>query len=142
MKLTNPTDDELNAAFAEKVAGWIAPTSESPYTESSSVGCPQVNLDFYWKDNRGLCCDGPRFTTSADAVLPWLEKWHDADAQNRDVRICRRLAGDWLVTLRTRTNPWEQWVDQWEEDGDFPRAAVIALLRANGVEVEFTDSPQ
>jgi len=23
MKLTNPTDDELNAAFAEKVAGWV-----------------------------------------------------------------------------------------------------------------------
>lgn len=45
MKLTNPTDDELNAAFAEKVAGW----------DHFPAGYP-------------------RWTHSADAVLPWLEK--------------------------------------------------------------------
>ena len=108
MKLMNPTDDELNAAFAEKVAGW-----------------------WLWPGYRDQWCDGTedrgkaRFTTSFDAVLPWLGKW-------RTIAIdWDRIAGLWSVGVG-------QHKDTPAYSPVLPRAAVIALLRAAGVEVEFT----
>jgi hypothetical protein len=119
MKLIKPTDDELNAAFAEHVVGFKPdPNNEGrwipPGRHTLTVG--------YWTEKPA------RFTHSADAVLPWLEK------------------------TRFDANFWKRWRIQiicWETHGEnkfaeadtFPRAAVIALLRANGVEVEFSPSP-
>lgn len=144
MKLTNPTDAELNATFAEKVAGWrcfkekrgeytlcvsIAPGESDPgkhwdkkkeaveMARYTPIPCVEaMKVGFF---GRGL----PKFTQSADAILPHISKL-------KEVGI-HYLNGDWFVRC-------------WSEDKNcancdsFPRAAVIALLRANGVEVEFT----
>jgi len=116
MKLINPTDNELDAAFAEHVAGWT----------HVYLGGP----GYVWKHPRPS--DGElsiypleRFTAYADAVLPYLEK-------------CR------YITTATFVPTQQKWcVGIGGDSGTasiFARAAVIALLRAHKVEVEFTNA--
>ena len=120
MKLINPTDDELNAAFAEKVAGW-----KLNFAGPSAFG---TNLNPYWEDEKGRAqFDGPWFVYSADAVLPWLEK-HGPSIERLG------FTGVWTIRLNDSQLLGEA------ADKSFPRAAVIALLRAHGVEVEVTDA--
>lgn len=122
MKLLNPSDAELNAAFAIRVAEWTAPCH-----------------GFTWKNEHGrFQPDGPPFTTSADAVLPWLEK-------REDVEIHRVQSDGWQVSIMEvkRTPESEETgviAEAWEDT--LPKAATIALLRAHGVEVEFTNAPK
>lgn len=114
MKLTNPTDDELNIAFAEKVAGM------NP-----------VNVEYHtapWSEK-------PRFTQSADAVLPWLEKEILWDAQSC-IAESQRAFRCWIRILTKAAGERSEYAEAREPT--FPRAAVIALLRAHGVEIEFT----
>jgi hypothetical protein len=64
----------------------------------------------------------PQWTRSMDAVLPWLEKaglWECGYSAHHD--------GYWVTVSYGHDS----------EDRSLPRAAVIALLRANGVEVVF-----
>lgn len=126
MKLVNPTDEQLNAAFAEKVAGW---TRYEPLKgEKRTVICRLCGPErgqtmLVWKDGSPGGCY-PNWAKSADAVLPWLEKcghWQ-AHSSSKGIHI--------FVEYPDRHNR--------SDDQSFPRAAVIALLRANGVEVEFT----
>lgn len=114
MKLTNPTDDQLNAAFAEKVAGWF---------RTERLG-KQVLYDpegghVLIGDTRCM----PSFTTSADAVLPFVSKL-------KEVGI-HYLEGDWYVRC------WSEKKECANCDS-LPKACVIALLRAHGVEIEFS----
>lgn len=130
MKLINPTDDELNAAFAEKVAGWF---------RAERLG-KQVLYDpegghVLIGDTRCM----PQFTHSADAVLPWLERWRDSGkgyVAMATIHSAAMQRTGWVVQVRdAETGPLQE-IIHWS----LPRAAVIALLRAHGVEVEFTDS--
>lgn len=120
MTMTNPTDKELNAAFAEKVCGWE--TGPDGYGDGDK---------YYEKTpphhSPGYTYKFP-FTTSVDAVLPWLEKWH--------AEIGHLLTSGWLVLLKESAIS-EKYVAA--SCLSFPRAAVIALLRAHGVEVIFTE---
>jgi hypothetical protein len=124
MKLINPTDDELNVAFAEKVAGFTDICHESG--EDVDIESRQI---YPWRAWRGTF-EGrrrfvPPFTTSADAVLPWLEKWpYDVDFDQGEV---------FEYTFKVY---YPVFVESSEE-GSFAYNAVIALLRAHGVEVEF-----
>lgn len=131
MTLTDPSDGELQEAFAIHVAKW------SFHTLPNSA-YPTIK---HWKNARGdgvsIHFEG-RWLTSADAVLPWLEKWHDFNEQLRDVEIRRRVFKDWIVILMTRQDHGEDWKDAGEGTGELPRAAVIALLPAHGVRVVFT----
>lgn len=114
MKLVNPTDEELNAAFAEHVAEAFLPND----------GLFGFAGPWKFKGSREVLqgFDAiPRYTQSTDAVLPWLEK-------------CPYWAVD-----GGPNKPWMVLAGAGEAEADtFPRAAVIALLRANGVQVEFT----
>lgn len=156
MKLVNPDDSALNAAFAEKVAGWrcfketrgeftlcITKTAkdEDPwahwnqmerdkrrarYTDISCMDA--IKIGFFGRDI-------PNFTQSADAVLPWLEKWatvnivisvdvHVTISETPAMKSCPPVInGDSVIQLST--------------PNAVAKAAVIALLRAHGVEVEF-----
>lgn len=117
MKLIDPTNDQLDRAFAEHVCGWnaVCRCGESMKFHSRFDHTP-VELE------EPL----PYFTRSADAVLPWLENTDDPDAALRD--------GLWSVAFYVdKENNWVR-----GEDKSLPRAACIALLRAHGVEVEFT----
>lgn len=113
--LTNPTDDELNAAFAEHVVGDTTAEIYRRYL-------PEEHAEM-----RSNYCQ------SMDAVLPWLEKEPSATIR---------------IEYKARWNAWAVAVDKcafahdtanWfeYEDKSLPRACVIALLRANGVEAVF-----
>lgn len=131
MKLTNPTDDELNRAFAEYVAGWVRVPQES--TEGCIAWTNPNNpyaQNRVWFDGRQYSCHGahdgwPSFCTSADAVLPWLEK--EGCALNV---YSHPGKGYYTIVLCAPTG------DIKSSGKTFARSAVIALLRAHGVEVE------
>ena len=109
MKLTNPTDEQLIEAFAEKVCAW-------PETESTKLARLMGKSPY------------PPFTQSFDAVLPWLEKheWSAERFTNGD--------GNLVVVVRVGLlGIGGGWCDT-----ELPRAAVIALLRAHDVAVEFS----
>lgn len=121
MKLINPTLGELDAAFAEKVAGWVefkAPmfngAPSMPYTHFDQSGRPRVGAD--------------PFTRSMDAVVPWLEKWNES----WEISFYN---GTWNIAVESPKGPM---LYGWVKDTSLPLACCIALLRANGVEVEFT----
>ncbi len=122
--LTNPTEDEINAAVAEYVAGWKCEMINGAWSGDPDSSAP------VWTSPSGQVSTAyfiPAFTRSADAVLPLLEKW----------------PGEWTKTGRM----WIELSTYNDEDGPgtveatadtFPLAACIALLRANGITVEFT----
>lgn len=133
-KLTNPTDDQLNAAFLTEICGGKIVDREPEmtnkpeptgrwldgkfYVASWSRAAPNVKMWHDW--------DRSSFATSADATLPWLEK-------------ARKLQGIPVSITLTGAMLWGVWIGgAYTWDKSFPRAAVIALLRAHGVEVEFT----
>ena len=127
MKLINPTDDELNAAFAEKVAGW----TDVRYEEGENVDI-DARVLYPWEGMAGSPPDGqerrlvPPFTRSMDAVLPWLNApgwlWH--------------ISNDEIHTDKPFTACVHRGLAEASaSDTNAPRACVIALLRANGVEV-------
>jgi hypothetical protein len=121
MKLTNPTDDELNAAFAEKVAAWTKMEVNFGYINKGDK-TPTVRKE--WRDSTGALqsIGDTHFTNSADAVLPWLDKRKNGWQAGKTER------GYWV-----NLGGYEDSVGV-----TFPRAAVIALLRAHCVEIEFT----
>ena len=118
MKLLNPKDDELNAAFAEKVAG---------LANISDWGAAGWHARDPKEGTRSPMRAIPDYVASTDAVLPWLEKHQ------------------WL-SERFEPGPhnhtYQVWLGEspWDKSGGGPtlaKAAVVALLRANGVDVEF-----
>lgn len=133
MKLINPTDDELNAAFAEKVAGW-QPTEDQ--IERASI----IDEAWYGDATREQAVQSairafrPHFTRSMDAVLPWLEK------SGYYVSLCY-WNGPWAEPPGWCLSLWEndengQQVGDYVRDKSLPRACVIALLRVHGVDIE------
>lgn len=122
MKLTDPSDDALNEAFAEYVCGLKVEVGEYRYSSyhGAIVGMgsgPGVASKDEYGDS---FCRVQDFTSSANAVLPWLEKHA------------------WIA--RSCSNGVHFTVDAGVcfEGFPFPKACVIALLRAHGVEIEFT----
>ena len=123
MTLTDPTDAELDAAFAEKVAGWRYCGSDSCTRWYLDETCAAL-LDVEPKPFREIDSRRrqlARFTSDASSVLPWLEKefvW---------------LAG------KSKQGHWVNLGGYEDVVADtFPRAAVRALLAARGVTVNFT----
>lgn len=119
MKLTNPTDDQLDAAFAERVAGleWMEGEAEPGYDWIRG-----------WHKDGEVIPDCPDFTTSADAVLPWLEKCADSILPLGGPIVIMQIEAKWHVRIG----------EHRATHVIFAKAAVIALLRANGVEVVFS----
>jgi hypothetical protein len=111
MKLTNPTKVQLDAAFTR-------------YVVKENCQAVQLGGNYFTPDGQPY-----RFTPysrSLDAVRPWMEK--------KCVVRYSAMTG-WM---------WE--IIAWDETGkshcctneSFPLAIVVALLKAHGVEVEFT----
>jgi hypothetical protein len=117
MKLTNPTDRQLDAAFAEHVAKQMPTGSPGYFTLPGVRG--------FWP--------AEKYTQSADAVFPWLDKgyWHVDSGE-----------GECIVAVRDAAKKafpeWWSDADGYQRSAGFPRAAVLALLESKGVEVEFT----
>lgn len=128
MTLVNPTDDELNRAFAERVAGIV---DIHTVTGRGMVYCVRTDRG---PEERTV----PNYCRSADAVLPWLEKNGWKGTSNRAGSTCMATVS--VVIPEATKEPFEVVAQQdWTHtQTPFPRAAVIALLRAHGVEVEIT----
>lgn len=115
MKLINPTDAELNHWFADVVCQWRKEFKPSP----------PDRVIYGWVDKYGKDVPPtPWFTDSADAVLPWLEK---SDSWN--------MQFDQGEMEETVVNVWSPNHGNFTGQSILPRAIVIALLRAHGVEV-------
>lgn len=119
--LINPTLDELSEAVAEHVAHAIPPKDD----------------DYFWafKENDGYTYRHlPSYATSAGEVLPLLEKYPYVSIN--------RIAGDgWQVSIIDHKEldvGYEEGVlaEAWEDT--LALAACIALLRTNGIEVNFS----
>lgn len=124
--LTNPTDDELNGAVAEYVAGLTI-----------SFGCI-VSWRQLPNGEPEEVQDGPipNYATSADAVLPLLEKYQVWQSIWND-NPYNGSRGCSVLVSNAFTEDLDEPKDRsgWCRADSFPRAACIALLRANGVEV-------
>lgn len=113
--MSEPSDDELNALFAEKVAGW----TDLAMFEGGEL--------------HGYCCNRvgykrrvPDYLTDANAMLPWLEKEQNFDIKHRN----SPTGGLYWVTI------FQPIDEEFEATAStFARAAVLALLKAAGVEV-------
>jgi len=164
--LTNPTDDELNAAVAEYVAGWKDPITLFAWHDRKArqrplryyKERPKVNgftpvgdySAFVTESGDKVYCGTPfavhrldkSFATSADAVLPLLEKAYRKSSV-ADHSFCVEI--NWLPPYQRNCTgyEWSYCVQIFPAHegtkcgtaNSFPRAACIALLRANGVEV-------
>lgn len=123
MKIKANDHDALNAVFAEKVAGM-----------KRTQNCPCGEDCGSWKSADGTIDFLPDFTRSADAVLPWLEKqhhwrsWHASRSDSGGVTVLYSFLA---------TNDINELVKSAQGYATtLPHAAVIALLRAHGVQVE------
>jgi hypothetical protein len=129
--LTNPTDAELNEAFAEHVCKWTR--------------AGMMDEHVMWFFDGAHDCGTPSWTQSMDAVLPWLDRCREIGLW---VTICDHTNGinhgerDWLVSISNRDER------EWNFDGNgwmfwevanpsLPRACVLALLKAHGVGVVY-----
>jgi hypothetical protein len=124
MKLINPTDKELNIAFTEHVAKLI-PCDEWKHFMHDKMMRGNCGHDNCYPRNLVI-----QFTHYADAVLPYL------DQVNYRAHICP-VSGNThhhhiveIYTWHTEEKLGEAYADT------FARAATLALLRANGVEIE------
>ena len=125
MKLTNPTDAELDAAFAEHVAGWMwRPERGGAWFLKSEYEDPYSWVRIMDAKGADIGISGLRFTQSADAVLPYLEKKEESGSVIDAIRV----GGKWSIIIHAEYSA---------EDESLPRACVIALLRAHGIQVEF-----
>lgn len=112
MKYGNPTDAQLNAAFALHVFG--AKEIDGDMMRMDDAEMNGEKFEAWLKI--------PDFTKSAGAVLPWLEKMPTVHI-HWDGKFYK-------VHVSDRIYPYGL-------DERFPKAAVIALLRAHRVEVEW-----
>jgi len=115
MKLTDPTEDQINAAVAEHVAGYSFYGLAKMWIEDANQPAGFSPI--------------PRFTRSADAVLPLLEKDGECEISSPDP-----ATPHWTVKYSSYHNG----CGFYGEGKTFPLAACIALLRAKGIQVEFT----
>ena len=137
--LTNPNDGELNAAVAEHVA-------KLPVRDDARISARPGAKVICHSEEYGVCSEMPPYATSADAVLPLLEKY---DAWSKGT------TGGAVTVYKQTLSPAQKPSDDipdnewmilkpvghyWNCDNPkpFPYSACIALLRANGVEVVFT----
>lgn len=127
LTLTNPTDDELNATFAVEIAGW----RDVRFEEGEDVNIDAREI-YPWEGMAGWPPDGqkrrliPRWTAHFDTILPWIK-------ERCVVRYSLTTGWRWEVMA------WDKNLDSYSwSDECLPYAAVLAILRAHGVEILFT----
>jgi len=134
MKLINPTDSELDAAFAEKVAGLVLCDCGGWTHLIAGASMMRIND----KCEKNCCPSFPYFTKSFDAVLPCLQR----EGWDWEHRFSGPISmGSVIETIAVYgpDSKAEYGKHDYTQGTCTPaKAACIALLRAHGVEVEFT----
>lgn len=106
-ELVTMADAELSRTFAMEIAGW------AHHPQHQAI----------WHDELDRNVDQPRFSTDANAVLPWLEKWLYVDI-HRDEDFA---VGPWAVAISRE----REYTPLFNGHGKtFARAACIALIRS------------
>lgn len=126
--------DEAKLSAARKGKNRI---TSIPQVMTRTAECGRASL-MPWFGKTGLWGgDIPKWTTSADAVLPWLSKL----CQYGWLIEENNFGGKRMFGCTIATEPCGAgWTDYnpWSFSDSAPKAAVIALLRAHGVEVVFS----
>ena len=119
MTYTDPTDAELNWLFATRVCGW---TPDKRDWVGENVGDYTV-MSHHFLDDEAV-------------VMKWLniDSWRCARHISPSVNY-------FVVTLNDYTSDYPHELDGGEQP-TFARAAVIALLRKNGVDIQFSKNPR
>lgn len=139
--LTNPTDEDLNKAFAEEVCGWKWTRIFKAIRAPGGGFLDPARWAWCDKDNKFVSQGyDVRFAQSADDVLPWLnrEPWGASTVGLPENVFAVTVYGAIVDMGSMNITPTKAYA----ESSTFSRAAVIALLRSNGVQVEFTQTPQ
>lgn len=125
------TDAEKNACFGKQVCGYMAYTT----TGGEAVADFPTGVE-----DSGVCevqTEGlPDYLYNATAVLPWLEKYTADNNDELQIDVMREVMDgkrQWTVGLYS-TDPKRSKVTHGTAL-TFPEAAMIALLRAKGIEV-------
>jgi len=120
IKLVDHSEDQINAAVAEHVAGWKRHD-------------PLGNGNAFWSvDGFHVAGYAHHFTRSADAVLGLLEKWC-GEKEFNGPSIGMAADGEWIVSLHDGMD------GLWSAKHKvLPTAISLALLRSKGISVEFT----
>lgn len=115
-RLVEPSDSELERAFARDVALWVPPIHVNPNW-----------IDGYGEIQIEAPPPAPRYCSSFDLVLPFLE------ARPQGWMCARGERGDYSVSVYE----WGHVVHRVEAEG-LARCAMIALLRSAGWTIEFS----
>lgn len=126
LELRNPSNEDLNIAFAIHVAKWTDVKSEERTSPFSEVGTYQhwSGIDPRWLSIRSNITN---FTFFVDKVLPYLQHYHWAKGIHGHLDISNGTAR-------------AVYVPKHDGDGSLARAMVIVLLRINGVSVIFDEN--
>ena len=119
--ITNPTDDELNKLFALHICNW------TPRPHPAFPNGPIIS----WRDGDGVMKEVHsklRFTESIDAVLPWL-------MQQNEFRV---YGGQYCTAHCVVVTQFDRIFEQVADTT--PKACVLALLKAHGVEVVYKNN--
>lgn len=142
MQLINPTNEQLDEAFALRVSYWHPGVNE---LEAMETWCKAGGEKYtpFSLGQKAAAFFRPRYSTKTDEVLPWLV--HHTKKTNE----LRHGEGDtWRIYAPAEeTDVWtvnvvwmhhDGWIEETASGGQattLARAATIALLRQNGVEI-------
>lgn len=128
------TDADLNALFAEKVAGWKMETVYNGVDGTSQKRLVKPgDIHANVRDEN--------FTASMDAVAPWMEKFSHQNGEDNGgepivFRIYSPACADDVWTVEPVWMHHDGDIPETPvKDKSLPRACVLALLRAKGVGV-------
>lgn len=122
------TDAELSELFAVEVAGFAGVRDGTPWEVNDEP--PAVRrvgrVKLHDTSKEAVVMEVPDYATSADAVLPWLEKEKACEA----FRVYQRTGGlvDESLPLIWRVRV--AFASPCAEAATFARAACLALIRA------------
>lgn len=132
MRLVDPTDDILDEAFVKVISHW-EPTTQMIEAYRSWADCCGEDTSDEAIYGMAVRADRPRYSRSADVVLPWIEKsgWY--------LSVCHR--DEWgekgyKISIWENSEDGKQLAD-YHDDKSLARALTISLLRAHGVVIEF-----
>jgi hypothetical protein len=134
-KLIDPTDDELNESFAVIVAGftcahkWKHKHEHSSGKRGAAYVCERCGKSVVGGGNANVCS---HYTESVDLALPYAE----SDDWWINIEKCPTNPKYMIYVYRER--PYTENKVAEIMDDSLARGLVLALLRAHGIEIEFT----
>ena len=136
--LESLSDLELNEVFAVEVCGWTAGEGKWIDDNGGDGYCSSgysLEWEGHWIDDgkRKFPRTALAFSSSADAVLPYLEKASHERVAFTDSIWYDKMGDYWTVELRVpaRQAPARDKIEIGASHASFARAACLALVKAH-----------